>query len=139
MKNIPIIGQPWPEQGGIYIGTRLINGVVRHRIIPGGTEFDIQVSYDNAATRIKKARGRINGFADWRHGDQRDLMLAYINVPHLFHQSGVESIQISSTPFGSNSALAVDFEDGFTYHYRRRSELPTRPFRSATFYRRRVK
>ncbi len=127
--EIPTIGQPWPEQGGIYIGSRLKAGQVHHLIIPGGPDFDIKASHNNAAERIA-AKGDINGFSDWRHGDQRDVMLACINVPDLFEQSGYESIQITSTPHGSGSAWAVCFEHGLVYAYHRYREFRVRPFRS---------
>lgn len=127
--EIPTIGQPWPEQGGIYIGSRLKDGQVHHLIVPGGPTFDIQASHNNAAERIA-AKGEINGFSDWRHGDQRDVMLAYINVPDLFEQSGYDSIQITSTPFDSNYAWAVDFEDGSVSADGRNGEFRVRPFRS---------
>ncbi len=84
----PSIGQPWPEQGGIYIGSRLIDGQTHHVIIPGGTEYDIRANYNNAAERIA-AKGEINGFSDWHHGSQEDVMLAYINVPDLFCRGGI--------------------------------------------------
>lgn len=126
---IPTIGQPWPEQGGIYIGARLKDGQVHHVIIPGGTDFDIKASHNNAAERIA-AKGEINGFSDWRHGDQEDLMLAYINARDRFHHKGVESIQISATPDGSDLAWGVHFEGGGVYIYYRDCEFRVRPFRS---------
>ncbi|MFT0533983.1 hypothetical protein ACMHYJ_14315 [Castellaniella hirudinis] len=127
--TIPAIGQPWPEQGGVYIGARLIDGQIHHVVIPGGTEYDIKASHDNAAERIA-AKGEINGFSDWRHGSQEDAMLAYINAPNLFHREGLESIQITSTPYGSNYAWAVDFENGTVDTYTRTNEFRVRPFRS---------
>lgn len=125
----PIIGQLWPEQGGIYIGSRLIDGEIRHLIIPGDTEFDIPASHDNAAERIA-AKGEINGFSDWFHGDQRDVMLACINVPHLFPNRGSESVQITSSRYGNHSAWAVDFENGFVDRLNRSGDFRVRPFRS---------
>jgi len=127
--QIPAPGQPWPEQGGIYVGARVIDGIVRHRIIPGGTDQDIVASHDNAAERITAA-GEINGFSDWGHGDQRDLMLAYINAPDLFHREGIESVQITSTPYGSYYAWAVGFESGDVGVSGRHYEFRVRPFRS---------
>ncbi|NYT26208.1 hypothetical protein H0A73_21685 [Alcaligenaceae bacterium] len=129
LVQIPAPGQPWPEQGGIYVGARVIDGVVHHRIIPGGTDQDIVASHNNAAERIA-ATGEINGFSDWTHGDQRDLMLAYINAPDLFHRGGIESVQITSTPYGSFIAWAVDFESGSVSIFTRDGEFRVRPFRS---------
>ena len=125
----PIIGQPWPEQGGIFVGSRLIDGETRHLIIPGSSEFDIEASHDNAAERIA-AKGEINGFSDWRHGSQEDVMLAYINVPNLFPRKGFESIQVTSTPCGQDTAWAVDFEGGYVGYWSRNNEFRVRPFRS---------
>ena len=126
---VPAIGQPWPEQGGVYIGPRLIDGQTHHVIIPGGTEYDIKASHDNAAERIA-AKGEINGFSDWRHGSQEDVMLAYINVPGLFHREGMKSIQTTSTPCAEDGAWAVDFESGAVFIRYRLNECRVRPFRS---------
>lgn len=127
--QIPTIGQPWPEQGGIYIGSLLKDGQVHHLVIPGGTEHDIKASHNNAAERIS-AKGEINGFSDWHHGDQRDLMLAYINVPDLFERKGWGSVQITATPCGEGSAWYVDFEYGHVGIGYRIDEFRVRPFRS---------
>ncbi|MGB3290982.1 MAG: hypothetical protein WBA83_17045 [Burkholderiaceae bacterium] len=127
--EVPAIGQPWPEQGGIYIGSRLKDGQTHHLIIPGGIEHDIEASHNNAAERIA-AKGEINGFSDWRHGDQEDVMLAYINAKEHFHRKGFESIQITATPYGSTSAWAVGFERGRVYIGFRLYEFRVRPFRS---------
>lgn len=127
--EIPTIGQPWPEQGGIYVGPRLKDGQVHHLVIPGGTDFDIKASHDNAAERIS-AKGDINGFSDWRHGEQEDLMLAYINARDQFHHKGMESVQISATPYDSGSAWAVRFEFGDVFLSCRNDEFRVRPFRS---------
>ncbi|THF58037.1 DUF1566 domain-containing protein [Pseudothauera rhizosphaerae] len=125
----PVIGQPWPEQGGIFIGSRLIDGDIHHRIIPGGPEFDIPASHNNAAERIA-AKGAINGHNDWFHGDPKDVMLAYINVPHLFPSKGIESVQITSKPYGEYYAWAVVFEHGDVDCHYRLNEFRVRPFRS---------
>jgi len=126
---VPAIGQPWAEQGGIYIGQRLIEGEVHHVIIPGGTDYDIEASHDNAAERIA-AKGEINGFSDWRHGAQEDVMLAYINAREYFHREGFASIQVTATPYGRNLAWCVDFENGNVIPNIRNYEFRVRPFRS---------
>lgn len=126
---IPTIGQSWPEQGGIYIGSRLKDGQVHHLVIPGGTEHDIKASHNNAAERIAE-KGEINGFSDWHHGDQRDVMLAYINVPELFERKGYDSIQVTASPYGSPSAWAVNCESGRVDILYRTNEFRVRPFRS---------
>lgn len=126
---VPAIGQPWAEQGGIYIGSRLKNGEVHHIVIPGGVEHDIKTSHNNAAERIA-AKGEINGFSDWHHGSQEDLMLAYINAREHFHRKGFESIQITATPYGEYDAWYVAFESGHTVIDGRTNEFRVRPFRS---------
>lgn len=125
----PAINQAWPEQGGIYIGVRLIDGQTHHVIIPGGVEHDIPASHDDAAERIAN-KGEINGFSDWRNGSQEDYMLAYINAPERFNRKGIESVYISTTPYGSSDAWAVVFEHGCVYVSNRDYEFLVRPFRS---------
>ncbi|MFY3577318.1 hypothetical protein ACOTI8_31975, partial [Achromobacter xylosoxidans] len=84
--STPAIGQEWPEQGGVFIGTRLIDGVAHHIIIPGGAEFDlVDVAFEGLASAVAE-RGNVNGHGDWRAPDQEDMMLAYINVPDLFEK-----------------------------------------------------
>ena len=58
MRTIPAINQPWPEQGGIYIGSRLIDGQVHHIVIPGGTEQDAQALPLNEVLSFLQARVR---------------------------------------------------------------------------------
>ncbi|MFY3084265.1 hypothetical protein ACOTF2_29720, partial [Achromobacter xylosoxidans] len=105
----PAIGQEWPEQGGIYIGSRLIDGATHHMIIPGGKEFDlVDVEFKDLASAMAE-RGEVNGHADWRAPDQEDMMLAYINAPDLFEK---DDWYWTNKPCGSSSAWAVNFEDG---------------------------
>lgn len=126
-SQVPSVGQPWPEQGGIYIGARLIDGQVHHVIIPGGVEHDAtDVEFENIDAAIKRA-GEINGFSDWRAPAQQDLMLAYINAREHFDR---DDWYWSSTPYGSRNAWAVDFEYGNVYVHDRYDEFRVRPFRS---------
>ena len=126
----PAIGQEWPEQGGIYIGSRLIDGTTHHVIIPGGKEFDlIDVEFKDLSSAVTE-RGEMNGHADWRAPDQEDMMLAYINVPHLFDK---DDWYWTNKPFGSSSAWAVDFEYGLVTHWYRGSEFRVRPVRRFTY------
>ena len=125
----PAINQLWPEQGGIYIGDRLIDGQIHHVIIAGGTEHDVEACHNNAADRIAD-KGEINGFSDWRNGSQEDYMLAYINARDRFNRSGMESVYVSSTPYGSDCAWAVDVELGAVSDWYRNYEFLVRPFRS---------
>ncbi|VFR32419.1 hypothetical protein BER2_1683 [plant metagenome] len=126
----PAINQPWPEQGGIYIGSRLIDGQTHHILIPGGTEHDIKsVEFAGIDAAIETA-GEINGFSDWRAPDQEDLMLAYINARERFERSGWGSMYWSRTPSGSSLAWVVGFEYGHVHAYGRGYEFLVRPFRS---------
>lgn len=124
---IPAIGQPWPEQGGIYVGSLIKDGALHHLIIPGGVEHDLEdVRFDDLDKAIQ-AKGEINGHDDWRAPDQRELMLAYINTPEQFDK---DYLYWTSTPCGSCDAWCVGFEDGFVNVSRRNGEFRVRPFRS---------
>ena len=123
----PAIGQEWPEQGGIYIGSRLIDGTTHHVIIPGGKEFDlIDVEFKDLSSAVTE-RGEVNGHADWRAPDQEDMMLAYINVPHLFDK---DDWYWTNKPSGSCYAWAVHFGDGYVSDWCRINEFRVRPVRS---------
>jgi len=125
--STPAIGQEWPEQGGIFIGTRLIDGVAQHIIIPGGAEFDlVDVAFDDLASAVAE-RGEVNGHGDWRAPDQEDMMLAYINVPDLFDK---DDWYWTNKPYGSYNAWAVSFEDGGVDAWLRYGEFRVRPVRS---------
>lgn len=123
----PAIGQEWPEQGGIYIGSRLIDGATHHVIIPGGKEFDlVDVEFKDLASAVTD-RGEVNGHADWRTPDQEDMMLAYINAADLFEK---DDWYWTNKPYGSSNAWAVNFEDGDVVHWLRGHEFRVRPVRS---------
>ena len=123
----PAIGQEWPEQGGVFIGSRLIDGSVHHIIIPGGKEFDLaDVEFNDLASAVAK-RGEVNGHADWRAPDQEDMMLAYINAPELFEK---DDWYWTNKPYGSDGAWAVDFEYGCVFDWGRFDEFRVRLVRS---------
>lgn len=125
--SMPSIGQEWPEQGGIFIGSRLIDGVAHHIIIPGGAEFDlVDVKFKDLASAMA-GRGEVNGHGDWRAPDQEDMMLAYVNAPDLFDKS---DYYWTNKPYGSFTAWAVSFEYGNVSRWRRTDEFRVRPFRS---------
>jgi hypothetical protein len=125
--SMPSIGQEWPEQGGVFIGSRLIDGVAHQIIIPGGAEFDlVDVEFKDLASAMAE-RGEINGHIDWRAPDQEDMMLAYINVPDLFDKS---DYYWTNKPYGSSHAWAVRFEDGRVRFWDRYGEFRVRPVRS---------
>lgn len=125
--HIPAINQPWPSQGGIYIGSRLIDGAVHHVVIPGGVEHDIKnVEFANVEKVIP---AEINGHSDWRAPDQEDLMLAYVNAREHFVQKGIDSIYWSRSEH-RDWPWAVDFELGSVFNFGRLLEFRVRPFRS---------
>lgn len=125
----PAINQPWPEQGGIYIGSRLVGGKVHHVVIPGGVEFDhVDVPFDRVEKVVGEG-GELHGFSDWRAPDQEDLMLAYVNAREHFIQKGVDSIYWSRSEH-HDWPWAVDFEHGLTRISTRWREFRVRPFRS---------
>lgn len=124
---IPAIGQPWPEQGGIYIGSRLIDGAVHHVVKPAGTEHDA-TGLDFAVAKNHQF-GEINGHNDWHTGDQEDYMLAFINARENFMQKGSDSIYWTRSEH-NGWAWAVDFEGGYTGNTNRDYEFRAAPFRS---------
>lgn len=125
--RIPAPNQPWPEQGGIYVGSRVVNGVLQHTVTTdGGTVHDRE---NQTFAQAKNAEfGEINGHSDWHAGDQEDLMLAYINCREHFKQDG-DSIYWSRNEH-HGWPWVVDFEYGYTNYYSRRNEFRVRPFRS---------
>ena len=128
MNTTPQINQVWPEQGGIFVGTRLINGQAHHIIIPGGVEHDAKdVKFADAAATIP---AELNGHTDWRMPEKEDLQLAYINSREHFEQKGMASLYWSGTEEDDDWAWAVVFEDGYTGNYDRNYEFRVRPFRS---------
>lgn len=126
MSKVPAINQPWPEQGGIYIGSRLIDGAVHHIVIPGGAEFDhIEIPFSRVQQVVAEG-DELNGFSDWRAPDQEDLMLAYINAREHFDTSD----WYWSRSEHHGWPWAVDFEHGDTYGHTRSYEFRVRPVRS---------
>lgn len=126
--SVPAINQPWPEQGGIYIGSHLVDGKVHHVVIPGGVEFDhVDVPFDRVEKVVNEG-GELHGFSDWRAPDQEDLMLAYINARDHFMQKGVDSIYWSRSEH-HDWPWATDFELGRTDRFDRHSAFRVRPVR----------
>ena len=123
----PAIGQEWPDQGGIFIGSRLIDGVVHDIVIPGGKEFDLVDVDFNELDSAVSGRGEVNGHSDWRAPSQEDMMLAYVNVSDLFDK---DDWYWTAKPYGSFYAWAVYFEYGFVYDWVRYVEFRVRPVRS---------
>lgn len=126
MSTIPAINQPWPEQGGIYIGTRLIDGSAHHVVIPGGVEFDhINITFERVEQVVAEG-DELNGHCDWRAPSQEDLMLAYINAREHFDKGD----RYWSRSEHHGWAWAVGFEDGRTNDGYRNDECRVRPVRS---------
>ncbi len=124
--SIPSINQHWPEQGGIYIGSRLIDGAMHHVVIPGGVEFDhVDIPFSRVQKVVSEGE-ELNGFSDWRAPDQEDLMLAYINAREHFDTSG----WYWSRSEHHGWPWAVDFAYGTTHRLYRLNEFRVRPFRS---------
>ena len=120
--TIPAINQPWPEQGGIYVGARLIDGALHH-IVTSDAEHEIDEATADSAESAEF--GEINGHSDWHCGDQEDVMLAFINARERFKKT-----YYWTRTKRHGWTWAVDFEDGRTDNYHRRSEFRVRPFRS---------
>ena len=130
----PKIGQDWPEQGGIYIGSRLIDGAVHHAVIAdGGTTRDLKRQDFKAAQGVQF--GEIGGHSDWHAGDQEDHMLAYVNAREHF---GQETRSIYWTRSVRDNCpcpwpWVFDFEDGRCFSIPpEANEYRVRPFRSFT-------
>lgn len=66
-----------------------------------------------------------DGHVDFYLPAQRELMVAFANVPHLFE----DGYYWSSTSYGSDGAWIVTFEDGHVYIGARGYEFRFRPFR----------
>lgn len=127
--TIPTIGQLWPEQGGIYVGSRLIDGQVHHIITPAGIEHDQKADFDKIEAGGVEF-GEINGHSDWQAGEQEDLMLGHINTrEHFVQTGGLDSIYWSRS-FHHGWPWAVGFEYGDVNDDRRYDEFRVRPFRS---------
>lgn len=124
----PTVGQLWYEQGGIYCGMRLIEGVAHHIITAPGVEHDKK---DVAFSGVEEAGavGELNGHSDWRAPDQEDLMLSWVNAREHFIQDGADSIYWSRSEH-HDYPWAVDFEYGYVYYVYRFFEFRVRPFRS---------
>jgi hypothetical protein len=122
-----IIGQVWPEQGGIFVGSRLIDGQLHH-IIASDRQHEIAKVSGHTVASI--SIDEIEGHADWHAGDQEDLMLAYINAREHFEREGYASIYWSRTVDKDGDPWAVDFEYGCVDSRFRFGEFRVRPFRS---------
>lgn len=124
----PKLGELWAEQGGIYCGIRLIDGVEHHVITPVCIDHDLTgKNFDEAGAA---QFGEINGHSDWNTGGQEDYMLAYVNARvQLKCDGGMDSIYWSRS-FHHDWPWAVAFEDGDVLTSLRDLKFRVRPFRS---------
>lgn len=137
--RIPAIGQPWPEQGGIYAG--LMRGAAGkpdyHLVVPAGPKgFIAKVAWGGYEKDEAAAGSEYDGYANTRalvnskhshpaaewaaeleiegHTDfylpsRRELALCYANVPELFEKAW----HWSSTQYSPYSAWIQLFDGGF--------------------------
>jgi hypothetical protein len=79
----PSLGQPWPEQGGIYAGiVRGENGQPDYHLIHATIEHElIKIKWQAA---IDAAKTRITLFTDWSLPNRREARLLTINSPESF-------------------------------------------------------
>ncbi|WP_454691179.1 hypothetical protein [Achromobacter aloeverae] len=125
----PAPGTFWPEQGGYYLGPRLIDGKTHHRVMAAAAHHLRKVKFEDIQSKIQSLAGA-EGFNDWKAADKEDVMLAYINCRQRFPQSGTDSIYWTSAPCGSTSAWALDFECGDVLTWYRRYAFAVLPVRS---------
>jgi hypothetical protein len=120
----PQVGEYWPAQGGVYVGSRLINGTVHHVVIA-----DVGTLYDSVNQNHKEALhtrfGEIDGHDDWHAGDQADHMLAFMNAREHFKEG--DSVYWTRTEH-NGWACAFNFENG-SCSFERNGEFRVRPFR----------
>lgn len=128
----PQVGEYWPEQGGLYVGSRIINGSVHHVVIA-----DVGTLYDRVNQNHKEALhtrfGEIDGHDDWHAGDKEDHMLAYVNAREHFGQETRSIYWTRSVHDNCPWPWAFDFEDGCCFSIPpEANEYRVRPFRSFT-------
>lgn len=153
--RIPAIGQPWPEQGGIYAG--LMRGAAGkpdyHLVVPAGPKgFIAKVAWGGYEKDEAAAGSEYDGYANTRalvnskqshpaaewaaeleiegHTDfylpsRRELALCYAHVPELFEKAW----HWSSTQFSPNDAWVQNFGGGSQLSVRKDSECRARAVR----------
>ena len=144
----PIPGQPWPEQGGIYIGDILGDDGVLYGLIVSQEDAGT-AAWGNASSDLSAWNGLSNtsslrdtspaaktasdyerdGHCDFYLPSRREMMIALANTPQLFNKEGW---YWTSSPSGESYAWAVDFEFGTVYINRRYCKFRVRPFRRFT-------
>lgn len=148
------IGEYLPGQGGIYAGDILGDDGVVYGLVASAedlsgvyawgpedgerkaSDWDGLVNTNSllrhdkahAAARAAKAYGA-DGHADFYLPAKREMQIIAANLPHLFQPKPYWT----SSPYGSNDAWAVRFEDGGVSHWGRRGEFRVRPVRRFTY------
>jgi hypothetical protein len=121
------LGQPWPEQGGIYAGTiRGENGQPDYHLIHATADHELtKIKWQAAIDAAKKS---INGFDDWSLPDRREARLLTINSPDSFDKDGWywTSTQYADFP---GYAWMQYFNHGNQDHYRKSLEYRARAVR----------
>lgn len=153
--DTPSIGQPWPEQGGIYAGLmRGANGQPDyHLVVPAGAKAFVQkikwggyekdepgaaCEYDGQANTLALVNSKhshpaaewaaaleIDGHADFYLPSCRELALCYANLPELFEKAW----HWSSTQCSPYYAWIQDFGGGSQDFGRKGYEVRARAVR----------
>ena len=110
-----------PLQGGIYTGPIIEHGQLVHLIT--SSEYLDDQEWEDAKKAAADYRG--GDFEDWFLPEQAHLMVAWANNKDAFKPD----YHWTSTPYGSNCAWAVYFEDGDVGICLRYNEFRVRPFR----------
>lgn len=114
-------------QGGIYVGPHWVDGKLEHLIaapetLPGAEWDDAQ----RIASNYTGPDDALVRYSDWVLPTREQLEIARIYAQEFFENG----YHWSSTPCGSFTAWAVDFEYGDVTTWHRRNEFRVRPFRS---------
>lgn len=148
------IGEYLPGQGGIYAGDILGDDGVVYGLVASSEDLDgtcawgpedgernasswdglvntnALLRHDEAHPGARAAKGySADGHADFYLPAKRELQIIAANLPHLFQPKPYWT----STPYGSYSAWAVDFENGLVDFWPRYREFRVRPVRRFTY------
>lgn len=115
----PTPGQPWPEQGGIYLGIAPAEGNLPMRHLVALAESDDPMDWKAA---VQWAQSQGNGA---RLPTQLESMIAYTVARAAFKKGGYWT----GTQDGRNFAFVQYFEDGNSYWYFKGNEFRVRPVR----------
>ncbi|CAB3627866.1 hypothetical protein LMG26845_00504 [Achromobacter insuavis] len=148
------IGQYLPGQGGIYAGDILGDDGVVYGLVVASEDLDGTYTWgpddgertastwdglvntndllrhDSAHPAARAARAySADGHADFYLPAKRELQIIAANLPHLFQPKPYWT----STPHGSYTAWAVNFESGGVTSWLRGTEFRVRPVRRFTY------